>query len=269
MAKLLDDAQRRAYRMQGIVYPIRVLDAKEVQRFRAHCDELETQLGGEPRTIEVRQMHLHFRWAYELATHPRVLDAVEDLLGPNVLVWATELFAKHPHQEAISIGFHRDRPYMGFDDGAEVLTGWIALTESTLANGCMLAVPGPDRCEGDPSEWPKINTLDSESIPSDFTPVVLEAGEMSLHDVDIPHGSTVNGSLRKRTGFVVRYVTSAAQPQCGRPPAILARGRDEGDFFQMVDPPDEIDPLEALSRMRESAARHFEAMLGNVTRSES
>src|SRR5262249_30984643 len=134
------------YEADGLAFPIPVLTADEVSTYRAACDDLEARLGGKPRTIEVRQMHLHFAWAYELATHPRVLDGVETLLGPNLLIWATELSAKHPRDATVSIGWHRDRSYMGFEGGATT-TAWVALSESTRANGCMRAAPGPERRE--------------------------------------------------------------------------------------------------------------------------
>src|SRR5436309_754596 len=139
MAEFLTEDQRRRYAGDGLVFPIPVLSPAETARYRAACDELEGRLGGKPRTVEVRQMHLHLPWAYELATHPRILDAVESILGPDLLIWATELFAKHPRDSAVSIGWHRDRPYMGF--AAETTaTAWVALSPSTPANGCMLAV---------------------------------------------------------------------------------------------------------------------------------
>src|SRR5262245_25953362 len=123
---VLNAEQRRRYERDGIVFPIRVLSREEARKYRRACDELESHPGGKPRTIEVRQMHLHFRWAYDLAAHPRILDAVTDLLGPNLLIWATELFAKHPQDASVAIGWHRDQPYMGFD-AANTVTAWVAL----------------------------------------------------------------------------------------------------------------------------------------------
>src|SRR5688572_20976659 len=94
-AALTTDQQQRFWE-EGVVFPIRVFSADEALAYRRECDVLESRLGGRPRTVEVRQMHLHFPWAYRLASQPRVLDAVQDLLGPDLLIWATELFAKHP-----------------------------------------------------------------------------------------------------------------------------------------------------------------------------
>lgn len=145
----LSAEERRRYFRDGIIFPIHVLSEEEVCRYRNACDDLERRLGGRPRTVEVRQMHLHFRWAYDLATHPRVTECVEDVLGPDLLVWASELFAKHPLDSAVKVGWHRDQTYMGFDSKMAV-AAWISLGESTPLNGCMRAVPDPDRQTSDP-----------------------------------------------------------------------------------------------------------------------
>jgi non-haem Fe2+, alpha-ketoglutarate-dependent halogenase len=271
VAKLLAESQREQYQHDGIVFPVEVLSAEEVHRFRAASDELENRLGGKPRTVEVRQMHLHFPWACELALHPRVLDAVEDLLGPNLLIWATELFTKHPRDSAVSINWHQDRPYMGFQSGATA-SAWIALADSTPTNGCMRAVPGPGRYqarqtprdEGQPDRQPRHRATAVVVHDEEVVDIVLRAGEMSLHDIDIVHGSGPNHSDEKRIGFVVRYVTPEARPVEGRPPAILARGYDPHGHFQLVDPPATTDTDQALHCMRIAAAQHLEAMLQNL-----
>src|SRR5262249_38904322 len=241
MTRLLSEAQKHRYERDGIVFPVRVLSPEEALGYRADCDALEAQLGGKPRTIEVRQMHVHFPWAHRLATHPRVLDAVEDLLGPNLLVWATELFAKHALDPTVSIGWHRDRPYMGFDARTAV-TAWVALSDSTAANGCMRAVPGPARFQGGSGWRPKVN--ESEAVA-----VVLGAGEMSLHAGELPHGSGPTLSGEKRVGFAIRYVTPEARPPEGRPPALLARGGDSHHHFRLVEPPTDEDAERALAEM--------------------
>ena len=260
MTRLLSDAQKRRYDEDGIVFPVSVLSTFEAREYRAACDALESQLGGKPRTVELRQMHLHFPWAHALATCPRVLDAVEDLLGPNLLVWATELFAKHAHDPTVSIAWHRDLPYMGFDPRSAV-TAWVALSDSTPANGCMRAVPGPSRFEGGGR---RLEVNEAEAID-----VVLRAGEMSLHDMEIPHGSGPNRSGQKRVGFVIRYVTPGTRPQEGRPAALLVRGHDRHNHFQLVEPPTDQDADEALAQLKSSAASHFDAVLRNLKRAKT
>jgi len=253
--------QRSRYDRDGIVFPIRVLTSEETSRFRKACEDLEIQLGGKPRTVEVRQMHLHFPWAYALVMHPRVLDAVEAILGPNLLVWATELFVKHASDAAVSIRWHRDRTYMGFEP-ATTTTAWIALSNSNAANGCMCVVPGPERRQTGSPKRPETRVPDAQKVVE----VVLQAGEMSLHDANILHGSSPNHSDELRMGFVIRYVTPEARSPHGRPPVILARGQDDRNHFQIVDPPREASPELALAAMKESAALHLETMLQTIKR---
>jgi Phytanoyl-CoA dioxygenase (PhyH) len=257
MTRLLSCAQLGEYRREGVVFPLFALSAVEAARCRSACDELETRLGGKPRTVEVRQMHLHFPWAYELATQPRILDAAEDVLGPNLLIWTTELFAKHPQDARVAIGWHRDEPYMGFD-GGQTTTAWIALTDSTAANGCMRVVPA----SRDVSRA-GVNGRPPQD-PTGALDVVLRAGEMSLHDVHVLHGSSPNLSREKRVGFVVRFVTPESRPRHGRPPAILVRGEDRHGHFALIEPPRDTDIDTAITRLKESAGRHLDAMLHNL-----
>ena len=256
---------RSRYEAQGLVFPLRALSAAEAARYRAECDELERQLGGRPRTIEVRQMHLHFAWAYELATHPSVLDAVEDLLGPDLLIWATELFAKHPQEEAVSIAWHRDGAYMGLDPEL-TLTAWIALSPSTPENGCLRAVREPSRRQAAGNEAIRARREPARLPPGELIDVALEAGEMSLHDVYLLHGSQSNRSDQKRVGFAVRFTTPYARPLLDRPPAVLARGEDRFGHFQIHEPPRGCNAASALAQMRLSARRHLEATLKNLER---
>jgi non-haem Fe2+, alpha-ketoglutarate-dependent halogenase len=261
VGKLLTQEQRRQYDHDGIVFPIQVLTADEAMQFRDASTDLEIQLGGKPRTVEVRQMHLHYPWAHSLVTHPRVLDAVEDLLGPNLLVWASELFIKHARDAVVAIRWHRDRTYMGFDN-ATTTSAWIALSNSNAANGCMCAAPGPKRRSNAAEDRFAALGFDGQEVVE----VVLQAGEMSLHDADILHGSSPNLSNELRMGFVVRYVTPQAQAPQGRPPVILARGHDDCNHFHIVDPPSKASPEHALAAMQESAALHLDMMLQTLKR---
>src|SRR5437868_5558049 len=94
MGRFLSQEMIARFDREGILFPISVLPPPEVTRFRSAFDEWEARLGGKVGKERLHQTHLHFRWAYDLATHPRILDAVEDLLGPNILLWATSVFPK-------------------------------------------------------------------------------------------------------------------------------------------------------------------------------
>jgi hypothetical protein len=254
MTSSLTPAQRSSYDVDGLTFPLRVLTAAQAHAYRQACDQLEIRLGGKPRTIQVRQMHLHFPWAFALASHPPLLDIIEHLLGPNLLIWATELFAKHARDAALAIGWHRDRPYMGVAGGA-VVTAWMALSDSTLANGCMCALPMSREKAGTPSP--------QAAESQDVVAVELKAGEISLHNPDILHGSKPNRSGEKRVGFVIRYMTPEVTPLAGRPPVVLVRGKGGGPFRYVV-PPSAQNEQEAIAAMKKSALEHLDAVLLNL-----
>jgi hypothetical protein len=255
MAKVLSPTQLSQYRRQGLTYPVRVLSAGQAENYRGCCDELERRLGGKPRTVQVRQMHLHFPWAWKLASQPAIVDAAEALLGPDLVIWATELFAKHPHDANVSIGWHRDRPYMGLDGDNVTTTAWVALSASTMANGCMCAVP-LDRPQ--PAEETRVPD-DAEQIR-----VTLEPGEMSLHNPDILHGSAPNLSAEKRVGFVIRYANPEARPLNGWPRVVAVRGQVGHERFQFAEQPSPSDAELALQALKDSAAQHFDVVLQNL-----
>ena len=265
----LTSADCRRFQEQGIVFPLRVLSTAEADYFRQECDALETRLGGRPRTTDVRQMHLHFRWAHALATLPSVLDSVEDLLGPNLLVTATELFSKHPQESTVSIGWHRDGPYMGLDPD-RTLTAWIALTDCSAENGCMRYVREADRraAQGWNTSREQASGQSENRLPvvadDQMSEVVLRAGEMSLHDVFVLHGSGPNCSSTKRVGFAIRFTTPECRPAHGRPPAVLARGEDRYGHFDLQVAPDREDDERVLHELRRSAREHLEATLQNL-----
>lgn len=244
------DAIHRCFRLDGLAFPIPVLNSEEAEQYRLRCEELEMRLGGRPRTVEVRQMHLHLPWAHSLATHPRILATVSRVLGPDLLIWATELFAKPPEDETVSIGWHRDEPYLGIAP-RWCATAWVALADSTVENGCMQAIPGPDH---------RIRGLDQRDAVS----VELRAGEMSLHDAEIWHGSGPNRSKQKRVGFAIRFLSPRAGPLRGRPPVLLARGAASPEDFRLVEPPADVPWEPAVAALKESARRHLDALLENV-----
>jgi ectoine hydroxylase-related dioxygenase (phytanoyl-CoA dioxygenase family) len=268
MPRRLSEAQLHDYRREGFLFPLRVLSTIEVQRYRAACDELEGRLGGKPRTIEVRQMHLHFAWAHELATHPAILDAVEDVLGPDLLIWATELFAKHPHDATVAIGWHRDQPYLGLTGGCST-TAWVALSESTPANGCMRALPRSSDPLMPAQAVQGCTAREAASIDWGATAMVdvaLGMGEMSLHAADVVHGSRPNQSDAKRVGFAIRFVTPDARPIHGRPRVVVARGHDPHQHFSAAEPARSADMAAALAGLQASARGHLDAVLENLKR---
>ncbi len=260
---MLSAEQIQAYKRDGIIFPIDVFASAEAEQYRLACEALESSMGGRPRTVEVRQMHLHFAWAHALATHPALLDIVEPLLGPTLLVWATELFSK-PKDPNLYIGWHRDRTYCGFRPGTAT-TAWIALAPSTRNNGCMQVVIETDRVGSNLGRGQK-NSVTPALGSHGVTNVELLAGQVSLHDSDIYHGSGSNTSELKRVGLAIRYVSPEAIPAGGPSPVLLARGSDVGPNFTDARPPSTTERSTAaiLDDMHESAMAHLDTMLRSI-----
>ena len=267
MPKVLNESQLGSYDCDGIVFPVPALSAREASRYLAACNDLEERLGGKPRPVELVQMHLHFAWAYERVTHPAVLDAVEDVLGPDLIVWATSLFPKHARDPSY-ISWHQDGTYWGLDS-TRVTTAWIALTDSVPENGCMRVSAGTHRQE----ILPHTETFAQQNLLSrgqeiavdvkeaDATDVVLTASQMSLHHVNLIHGSNPNRSDNKRVGFAVRYVTPEVSQQGERPKVVLARGGDGHNHFELTGPPPDLGIDEAVAVMKESSRRLLDSVM--------
>lgn len=254
------------YDANGLAFPIPVLTATEVVRCRTAVDELEETLGGKPPAVELGQTHLNFSWAYELATRPSILDAVEKVLGSNLIVWSTSIFTKYPRDPGF-ISWHQDGTYWGLDS-EKVVTAWIALSDSTVENGCMRIVPGTQREPIHPhkdtfaanNQLSRGQEIQADVDEKDAVDVVLKAGEMSLHHVNIIHGSNSNPTETKRIGYVVRFITPDVSQVGETQPVILARGVDDHGHFDLMKSPPSATPDEALAAHRETA-RNMLALL--------
>jgi non-haem Fe2+, alpha-ketoglutarate-dependent halogenase len=209
----LSEHQLDAYHRDGFVFPIPVLSTAEVEAARRSLDEVLTRCGAPAQRIP--STHAYFRWAYNLAAHPRILDAVESILGPDILVWGTLILSKPAHTRYI-VPWHQDGAYAAYLNGAGAVSAWIALTPVNSENGCMRFLPGsfgrllPFTEEPDPHSMIKRGQRVLAEI--DETKAVdqqLAPGEASLHEVTLVHGSHANTSDAPRTGFIVRYTTPA------------------------------------------------------------
>ncbi len=259
MPRSLTEQQVAQYEREGVLFPLPALTPDEIAYFRRQCDDLEALLGGKPKAYEVKNLHLHFRWAYDLVTRPAVLDAVESVLGPDLLVWATAIFAKHPYDPAY-VSWHQDGTYWGLDT-AKLTSAWVALGPSHLANGCMQVVRGSHKHNilphtrrfGEHNMLTGGQEVNVEVKDEDATPIILQPGQMSLHHVHIIHGSRPNTCAEKRVGFTIRYLTPAARIDGPRQKMLLVRGRDRYGHHELVEPPVERSLEDALAGQRQTA----------------
>lgn len=252
MTTTLSNRQIEQYQHDGIVFPIRVFSAGDVTSFRSALDSTAADCGG-ASLKRFDGLHLFFEWAYRLVTNEGLLNVVEGLLGENILVDGTLVFYKPPRDSSY-VSWHQDSVYSGWNLTPST-SAWIALTPSHRANGCMRVIPGSHK-EGllehanvrDDfnllERGERVNTVD-ESLAVD---VVLEPGEMSLHQSTLVHGSNPNVSDEARIGFIVRYVTSQATNP-GRP-LMKVRGQADCSHLILAQPPADTDQQSAFCAWR-------------------
>ena len=209
MANKLSRQQLTQYERQGIVFPIKALSSEEVSYFNSEFEALIKQCGLQRRLYN---LHLFFEWAYRLATHDAVLDAIQDVLGGDILVYSTLVFYTPP-QDSVYVSWHQDSFYAGLHQTPSI-SAWIALTQSDSANGCMRVIPQSHKQGltnhinvGDESKLLRRGEEVAAVNEADALDVVLQPGEMSLHHSAILHKSKPNTSGEPRIGFIVRFVT--------------------------------------------------------------
>lgn len=264
--KVLTKAQVEAYARNGYHFPVRAMSAEEAGRYRGKLEDLERKLGTSVMKTNLRNKpHLALAWADELIRHPVILDAVEDVLGPNLLCWSSSLFVKDAHDTGY-ISWHQDSTYWGLSH-PDVITAWVALSPSTRENGCMRVDPGTHLLE----QLPHKDTFAANNLltrgqevqvevdESRVVDIVLQPGEFSLHHVRIVHGSEPNSSDVRRIGFAVRYIPTYLKQLAGpRDSAMLVRGVDDHHHFDMEPRPKaDMDPeaVAVHTQVTDAAAR--------------
>src|SRR5262245_32419994 len=212
MSELSTD-QRQRYEREGFLFPFTGLGRAEVALYRSEYYRLAARIDRHTRR-EHGQTHLHFQWAYDLSTHPAVLDLVEGVIGPDILVHTSTMFWKEPRDPRF-VSWHQDAHYLGLD-APRLVTAWVALSDSTVENGCMRVIPGTHATRIEHATRPSGENLVTSGLEvagevdeSRAVDLVLQPGQASLHHADLLHGSRPNGSDAPRVGFVVRYVSPA------------------------------------------------------------
>jgi len=238
MPKILTQQQIDQYRRDGCVFPIRVMPPEAAVEIRAKLEEFERGTGAPLRGDLRHKSHLLFTWLGDLVRHERIVDAIEDLYGPDLFCWTTNFFTKEARNPAF-VSWHQDSTYWGLDR-PDVVTAWIALTPSNASNGAMGYIPGTHTRDQIPHRdtFAKDNLLTRgqevavEVDPAQAVTIELAPGEMSLHHVRLVHGSPPNPSGDRRIGFAIRYIPSSVRQVAGEDSATLVRGVDNYHHFE-------------------------------------
>ena len=250
MPKKLTAEQISQYQRDGFVFPIPVMSEAEALDYRRRMEEAEARY---PDAINARaarnNAHLTFGFMDEIVHRPEILDAVEDLIGPDILAWGSVLFTKEAHDPAF-VSWHQDFTYMGLEPHDGVST-WLALSPSNRTSGCMQMFPGSHR----DGILPHRDTFGENNIltrgqvvdgldPADAVDIILRPGEISLHHPRVIHGSQPNRSDTRRIGVVVQaYLPPHVRSIQSAGHVSMVRGRDiEGHFDVLPRPHTDMDP---------------------------
>ena len=265
--------QRSDFERDGYICPVPVLTPAETAGFRACYDDFAERHRERLQALPPNQRwqvnsdtHFAFEWVDRLTRHPALLDAVERVLGPDILAWNSVWFVKMPGDPTY-ISWHQDGAYWGLEP-MEVLTAWVALGPATRANGCMRVLPGSHRGpalkqrdtfapDNALSRGQEIEVAVDEAQAVDLA---LEPGQMSMHHLWIVHGSDPNRSAVPRVGLAIRYVAAQVRQRDGsRPLAMLVRGENRHGHFTLAEPPARNDGRagegvhgQVLQRVREA-----------------
>lgn len=217
----MDEVAR--YRRDGQLTPAWHLTAERLAAMRASLTRLlEARPALRPDFIALP----HVPWEgpggvdiarefFDYVSDPALLDVVEQIIGPDIVLWASALFCK-PATTGLEVPWHQDGQYWPIRPRATV-TVWIALDDVSVDNGCMRVIPGSHRLgefSHEVSEREDLvlnNVLNDARICLDQARnIELQAGQISLHDVELVHGSQANTSGRRRAGYAIRYMPSTS-----------------------------------------------------------
>jgi hypothetical protein len=249
MPKHLTDSQLSHFRREGYVFPFRAVEPEQAAGYRARIEAYEAKVGHDAnRTLKIKG-NLAFPWLMDLARNPRILDAVEDIIGPNILLFGASIFAKDGRDPRY-VSWHQDSAYFGLEPHEEV-TAWVAFTESTVEKGCLKVMPrthlGPDlqhvetyARENMLARGQSIEGLDERQAVC----MQLKPGEFSLHQERTAHASAPNHGNDRRIGFAFFYIPTHVRSTIGRRRATVVRGVDTYGNWDPDDlPSTDLDPV--------------------------
>ena len=239
----LSSNQLQQYEDEGFVSPIDIFSKNKAKEIRDEIETIEQRLPGELEKTGRYNAHLISPLLDEVTHNSKILDAVQSLIGKDILVCGTTLFIKNPKEKGF-VSYHQDAKYIGLEPYNWV-TAWVAITDSNEQNGCMRMWSGShkDNLKDHDQKFNAGNLLTRgqtvKNVPEQETKaLVLSAGQMSLHHPKTVHGSGLNKSDDRRIGFVIQsYIGSNVKQVIGKNSVQLARGEDNFNFHEKIGRP--------------------------------
>ena len=251
MPKVLDEQAVERFQRDGYLDPVRVMSNAQAAQLRDKLEQAEVDNGGAWRGAQRFKSHLLHKWLADLVRHPRILDAVQDLIGPDIMCWTTNWWIKEPHSSSF-VSWHQDSHYWGLNTD-NLVTAWVALSPATVASGCMRLLPGSHHGPN----LPHVDTFDEQNMltrgqaiscavdESEAVNLQVDSGEMALFTYRIAHASYPNNSDDRRIAFAIRYLPpDVRQLEADWDSAALVRGEDRfGHFEHEPEPACDFDPV--------------------------
>ncbi|WP_147124658.1 phytanoyl-CoA dioxygenase family protein [Shimia ponticola] len=235
------------YNREGFVQPFDVFDAQEIAGIRSDVDGMMAALG-EAGNYGINCYQARLAQIWDIATDARILDHVQDIIGPDIICWASAILSKKPHDPK-QVPWHQDASFWSLSP-ARTVTVWLAIDDADEANSAMRFIPRThtmgalETSATDGASVFHIETAGADELGQPFTNC-LRAGQISLHADMLVHGSLANTSDRRRCGLTLRYcppsVRIADANWAQGVEAILCRGSDPSGHWTHHPRPDNTD----------------------------
>jgi hypothetical protein len=240
MPRVLTKLQIEQYHDQGFISPIRVISEQEALSIKDELEQVEKEFPEEINSESRNNLHLSFAFLDALAHNKIIVDAIEDLIGPDISLWASVMFIKEPSSKQY-VSWHQDATYMGLDS-LDFPTPWIALSPSNIETGCMTMIAGSHKTKIQNHEdtFAENNILTRGQVIQDVdeskaVDLILQPGEMSIHHGAVIHGSQPNNSNQRRIGFSLQsYMPNNVKQIVGRNLWTHVRGQKRQDDEGML-----------------------------------
>ena len=279
---LLTEEQKEAYWNDGYLFPINVANALQSNNWRNSLEKIEQDwldngLKLPLNTYKRVNAQVVMPLACEIGLHAPILDAVEGILGPDVMLYSVEFLTKEAHTKHV-VTMHQDLAYWGMGDMDNILTAWLALSPAKTESGCMDFVCGSHKNEilAHEDSFDEHNLLSRgqeikvDVANSDKVSVELNPGSISLHHGLTIHGSGPNKSDDRRIGVAIRYVSAKMRKAGGvKDYAISARGTYNNNSFTTYNPPTSLFDANSMALYEEIRAEQAKVMMAGAQKGSS
>ena len=269
--RTFSNAQITQYWKDGFLFPIQVFDRDEAIEFRAELEQIEAEwlnndLPLPLNTYKRMNSNCVMPVSHRIASDPRLLDLIEAVIGPDIMVYGVEYFIKEPNTRHI-VTMHQDLTYWGLGATDGIVTAWVSLSPSTPASGCIEFIRGshknpilPHQDSNDDSNLlSRGQEIQVDIADDDKVPIEIHPGQISLHHGLTIHGSGPNTTADRRIACVIRYVSPNVAQEVGEKDyAMLVRGADRaGNFINYAPPskPFSTDSLALFEEIRTTQAK--------------